>query len=376
MAMGAVDIVPGVSGSTVAVLFGIYERFIAALRNIDLELLRATFSPIRHGLDAASRHRCAAVWREKDMPWLVNLVAGLGCAMVVASYCIPWLMEHYPAVTRGFFFGLVLGSTLTPVLALRRPRVPEIALAAVFAVLCFLLLGQHFEPPASLVSVTAPAGATLDTVVKSLPCLLPPEAVVAMPQNAPLREALPDLASLPQGEIAKYVIPEGTSVTLPVIQLSFSFISGFVAICAMLLPGISGSFILLVLGMYYGALNAAKGTMTALFHLQFASEHALVLVLLALGAVAGMATFSRALTWLFRRHRRLTMAAIVGILLGCLRAVWPFRETRGTETVNVLPSVSDLTFVPVMVACALALGIVVFSVWGQHKKEKDERMSA
>lgn len=371
MAMGSIDIVPGVSGSTVAVLFGIYERFITALKNIDLALLRAFFSMIRHGFSRESCTAFATVWCEKDMPWLINLVAGLACAIVAASYFIPWLMENYPDITRGFFFGLVLGSTITPIMTLKRPKLAECFVVFGFGALCFFLLGQHFSPPANLVEVIAPSGSTLNDVVKVLPSLLPPDGVASLPQNILFQEAYPSLATMPASEVAQLPVPEGMSITLPVIPLYFSFIAGFCAICAMLLPGISGSFILLVLGLYYGALNAAKGTISALVHGHFATDHALVLALLALGAIAGMATFSRALTWLFNHHRRLTMAAIIGILLGCLRAVWPFRIIRDTETVNVLPTADTPHLLGVILACIIALGLVAFTVIIQHKKSKE-----
>ena len=375
MAMGSIDIVPGVSGSTVAVLFGIYERFIAALKNIDLTLLRALFSPVCHGFSAESRKNCVTIWREKDMPWLLNLVAGLGCAIVAASFFIPWLMENYPDITRGFFFGLVLGSTITPLMALKRPKIIECLVILAFGTLCFVLLGQNFEPPANYVEVLAPAGSTLSDVTKQLPCLLPPDGVAALSQNTQFHETYPALSTLPASEVAQLAVPEGMTITLPVIPLYFSFIAGFCAICAMLLPGISGSFILLVLGLYYGALNAAKGTISALVHGHFATDHAIVLGLLALGAIAGMATFSRALTWLFNHQRRLTMAAIVGILLGCLRAVWPFRETHDMTTVNVLPSAEYPHIAGIIVACIVALGLVAFCVVKQYKKSKETQDS-
>ena len=368
--MGTIDIVPGVSGSTIAVLFGIYERFIAALKNIDLQLLKATFGLFRHGFSKDARRQCLNVWQKKDTLWLLNLVTGLGCAIVAASFFIPWLTEQYPDVTRGFFFGLVLGSTITPILALNRPKWLEIIFILVFGVACYVLLGQHFSPPSNLVTQIASEGVTYGEMFRSLPSLLPPDAVAAMPQNEALRAAVPAITTTPQSELTQLVLPAGTPVTLPAIPLYFSFIAGFAAICAMLLPGISGSFILLVLGLYYGALNAARGTFSALAHAHFATEHILVLSLLALGAIAGVATFSRALTWLFNHYRRLTMAAITGILLGCLRAVWPFRATQDGLSVNVMPTLATPHFFSVILAGLCALGLVIFVVYSQHKKTK------
>lgn len=372
MTMGAIDIVPGVSGSTVAVLFGIYERFIAGLKNLDLELIKALCGPIRHGFSKASRQRCTQVWRDKDMPWLVNLVVGLGCAMAAASFFIPWLMDHYPDITRGFFFGLVLGSAITPILKLKRPKLHECLIAIAFGAVLFFILGQHFQPPTNYVEVIAPANATFTQVAGTLPSLMTPDEIAALPQNEPLRQAIPDLASLTPSELASYKIPQGTSVFLPVMPYWFSFVAGFCAICAMLLPGISGSFILLVLGVYYCTLNAAKGTISSLVHASFSAPHAITIALVALGAVAGMAIFSRLLTWLFKTHPRPTYAAIVGILLGCLRAVWPFRQTVQDQTINVLPNLSYPNLPFILLATLIALAFVACALYFQKKADHNK----
>lgn len=370
MAMGTIDIVPGVSGGTVAVLLGFYERFIAALKNIDVELFKALFALIRHGFSKASRQTCIQVCRDKDLPWLINLALGIACAGVCASFFIPWLMDNYPDVTRGFFFGLVLGSAIQPILTLKKPKLSELAITAFFAVVCFFLLGQNFEPPANYVPVVAPEGATMTQIVAMLPSIHTPDVVVNLPQNAGLSEVIPGIGSMTPVQLSEATVPAGTQVVLPVIPPYYSFVAGFCAICAMLLPGISGSFILLVLGVYYCALGAAKGTVSGLAHGAFSADHFLVLALLALGAVVGMAVFSRVLTWLFKTHRRSTLAAIVGILLGCLRAVWPFRETHQDTLVNVLPGFDFPRLGFIVLAALVALSIVATALILQNKAAK------
>ncbi len=367
--MGAIDIVPGVSGSTVAVLLGIYERFIAALKNIDRDLLNAFGSVIRHPLTAEKRADFKRVWCEKDMPWLVNLVAGLFAAMACASFFIPWLMEHYPVVTRGFFFGLVLGSTFAPIKTLKRLKITECLITLAFAGICFVLLGQNFEPPCDLVAITASPADTIAQIVAQRPTLVPPEDILQLPQNESVRALLPNLTELSPSALATSPLPEGTTVMLPTLPYWFAFVAGFLAICAMLLPGISGSFILLVFGVYYAALNAAKGSISSLLHAAPSAPHFLTLILLALGAVVGMAAFSRVLTWLFKTHTRGTYAAIIGILLGCLRAVWPFRQTVDDVQVNTIPTLNTPSLLPTILAMFIALAIVAAALILQHKKQ-------
>jgi len=367
--MGSMDIVPGVSGSTVAVLLGFYERFIAALKNIDLKLIKAVFGPIRHGFSKESRAEFVKTCREKDIPWLLNLAVGIGCAGVLASYVITWLLANYPDITRGFFFGLVLGSAIQPIVTLKKPKITEIAIIIIFAAACFIGLGQSIEPPVNYITVIAGDGAALKEVCSSLPSLYTPEQIVRMPQNAGLLAQAPELASMSPDAVSAFSLKAGTEVVLPVMPLYYAFISGFCAICAMLLPGISGSFVLLVLGGYYCALGAARGFVSSLTHGSFATEHFCVLALLALGAVTGMAVFSRVLTWLFNKYRRGTLAAIVGILLGCLRAVWPFRAEQGDTSVNVLPGLDFPHLGFIILASVIAIGIVVTTLVVQKKAE-------
>ena len=134
--MGTVDIVPGVSGSTVAVLLGFYERFIAALKNIDISLFRAFWGVVRGRFSRASREACAEACKRADLPWLINLLLGLATAFVLASFAIPRLMEKYPSVMWGLFFGLVLGSVITPWRQVARWHVSRVAIIAVFALVC------------------------------------------------------------------------------------------------------------------------------------------------------------------------------------------------------------------------------------------------
>lgn len=358
-AMGTVDIVPGVSGSTVAVLLNIYERFIAALKNINKDLIVALFRPFAHRFDKESRQACKDACIAADLPWLVNLLLGLFCAFIAASFVIPWLMMTFPSVMRGFFFGLVLGSVITPLRQVCQWRVQHFLTIALFAACFFVLLGQQLNPPAELVAVTTAEPTTLKQLCSTFPCLVTPAEIQALPQNA----AIQHLSDPVLG-----TIDAGTSLFLPRPYYLFCFLAGFIAICAMLLPGISGSFVLLILGCYFFMLNTGKSFMHAMAHGDFLVSHMLYLGCFVFGALAGIAAFSRALSWLFKHHRDLTLCAIVGILVGCLRGVWPYRilDEAGTQ-INVLPTLDTPHLWTTLVAMLCALGIVVATVVIQSK---------
>ncbi len=357
--MGTVDIVPGVSGSTVAVLLGIYERFIAALKNIDLKLIKALFRPLFNHFNTESRSALKKSAIDADLPWLLTLLAGLATAFVVASFLIPSLMERFPEIMRGAFFGLVLGSIITPIRSIKKWKFSHFLTIAIFAVCFFFMLGLQLSPPTQLEIITTQQNDTLETLCLQAPCFNTPADVLAMPENTSLRE----ITASPQSPL-----PPGIDIALPTPYIAYCLFAGFLAICAMLLPGISGSFTLLVLGCYYFMLNTGKGFLGALAHGNFYGIHLLYLGCFALGALIGIALFSRALTWLLKNHHELTLAAIIGILLGCLRAVWPFRtlDTNGISQ-YIFPNLSTPMLWPTITAILVGLSIVIATIIVQNK---------
>ena len=235
-AMGAADIVPGVSGGTVAFITGIYPRLLHSIRSVDLQALRLLL-----GGDIA------AAWRHINGGFLAWLGAGILTSIFTLARLLGWLLETYPEPLWAFFFGLILSSAL---MLLR--QVPRWGPGQVLA----LCLG----------------------------------AVVA------LGIALAPRSGFVDGELGL-------------------FLAGFVAICAMILPGISGSFILLLLGMYERVLAAVRD-----FDL-------LSIGLFAVGAGCGLLCFSRLLDWLLTRFRETTVAVLTGFLFGSLAVVWPWKRT-------------------------------------------------
>ena len=275
--MGAADVVPGVSGGTMAFIMGIYEELIDAIRSFDLTGLRLIFSAqLRKFLEYTH-------WR-----FLLPLVFGILLAVFSLSRVLSWLLQNQPVLIWSFFLGLILASVVTV------SRRVENWLPLTW---CSLLAG--------LVGIYLLVG------------LVP--------------GATPD-------------------------SYWFLFVSGAVAICAMILPGISGSFILVLMGKYQYILEAVN------------DRNLLVLFIVAAGACVGLATFSRLLGWLLTRYHDYMVAFLTGLMLGSLRKVWPFKETLESITGSgekVISLVQNNVF-PAQwtgeVTAALCLGVLGFVV--------------
>jgi putative membrane protein len=274
MCMGAADIVQGVSGGTVALILGIYERLIASLSAIAAFVLR----PFRGSRPDDGRNPTV------EWSLLFPLGFGIVTAIGLGSLIIPPLLERFPIESRGLFMGLVAASILIPLLRLEHPGGRALGVAAISAVLAFVLVG------------------------------LPPREI-------------------------------HTPSTL------WIFGSAAVAICAMILPGVSGAFLLGVLGIYHATLNALS-----------ALDLGYVLTFMA-GAVVGLGLFVRILHWLLRDHHDTTMAVLVGLMAGALRALWPW---QAEDRALLLPQAGD----PVTPVVLLAIGgfalVLSLTLWSRR----------
>ncbi len=241
--MGAADIVPGVSGGTIALLFGIYRRLVASVHSAS----SALGGVVRLDRDAATAAFHAVEWR-----FVVPLVGGILLALLALSSVLETLLDDYPVQMAALFLGLIIGSIV--VVARLTPRLTALNVAILFATsaLVFVLLGLR-------------EGTTEETT---------------------------------------------SQVADPAIWAFF--LSGAIAICAMILPGISGSLILVLLGMYsavIGALNDRDlGT----------------LIVFALGAVIGLALFAQLLYRALSEYYASTMAVLIGLMVGSTRVLWPW----------------------------------------------------
>lgn len=233
--MGAADIVPGVSGGTIAFILGVYERLISALSGVNKESIQLLFKGDIKGL-----------WKHFDASFLLVLGIGILTSLVALSGAISYALEFYPRYLASFFLGLILASA-----ALLSKDLPKLQTKH----LMMILFGCCFGVLVSLLS------------------------------------------------------PTNINVTPLMIILS-----GMIAICAMLLPGISGSFILLMLGMYGPVLLAIKNLELN------------VLALFASGALLGLLTFSKLLKYLMTYFREITISFLIGVMLGSLLKIWPWKN--------------------------------------------------
>jgi putative membrane protein len=237
--IGAANVVPGVSGGTMALILGIYEELIDSLRSVNLKFLRlVAVLKIKRALSTVS--------------WDFLLAVGFGVLVATVSLAkaLSWLLYTYPVMVWSFFFGLILSSVVAVGRVIREWKGSTLAAVGLGAVAAYFLFG-----------------------------LLPADT--------------PD-------------------------EPWFLFLSGFVAICAMILPGISGAYILVLLGKYQYALEAVN------------NKDVGALLILAAGALVGLLSFVRVLGWLLKKYHDPTMALLIGLMLGSLRKIWPWKETLST----------------------------------------------
>jgi putative membrane protein len=280
-AMGAADIVPGVSGGTVALVLGIYDRLINNIR-IGARGLKQILTGNGSGL--------RQTLRDIEWVWLLTLLAGILIAIAALSSVLEELLNDEPIAMAGLFFGLVLGTLWIAYHLLDRLDATAAAIIVGVGVVLFLLLG--------------------------------------------LRE---------DTEVA-----EGAEevVTQPLWVFT---LAGAIAICAMILPGISGSFILVMLGMYTEVLGAVNDR-------DFASLGAFVV-----GCVAGLALFSTLLHWLLENYRNHVIAAMIGLMLGSMRVLWPWPNGTFTTTLEAPSGEVALPIVLAVMGAVVVIAVEHFS---------------
>lgn len=237
-AMGAADVVPGVSGGTIAFISGIYEELLTAISNFNLEALRILKN---NGIKAA--------WKHIHGSFLVALLLGIGISVFSLAELIKYLLETHPVLIWSFFFGLVLAS--------------------------IWLVGKQIKSKSIATIVLFVIGAVVAYWITTL------------------------------------------QATTKVDASWYFFLSGAIAICAMILPGISGSFILLLLGSYHAVIEAIH------------DRDFKLIAIFAAGCVVGLLSFSHVLKWLFKRFKSATLAVLTGFLLGSLNKIWPWKMNIG-----------------------------------------------
>lgn len=289
--MGTAEIVPGVSGGTVALIVGIYERLIEAIT----QTFVFAFTLLRFNPPSIGKQ-----FKKIEWSLIVPLLLGMGSAIILLAKLLEHLLETYPMECRGLFFGLITASIAIPWLRIKQKTAQSLLLALIAAAVAFLATGL-----------------------------------------SPREIADPGYHQI--------------------------FGGAMIAICAMILPGISGAFLLLVMGLYAPTMSALN-----------ARDIPYILVFMA-GAATGIGVFSRLLKWLLEKHHDVTMAILTGLMIGSLRALWPWQQCEEiiipdksepviTNCQILLPGESD----PIMSVLLLALGgfLLVASIVAWEIRQK------
>ena len=235
LAMGSADIIPGVSGGTIAFITGIYEELLDSIKAFDLTAVKLL-----------SSFKIAQLWKHVNGNFLLVLVSGVALSIVIFAQVITRLIELYPIYVWSFFFGLIVISSIT---VSRQINKWSLGVIVAFVV----------------------------------------------------------------GIAAAYIITSSTPASTPTAWW-FIFLSGMIAITAMILPGISGSFILLIMGKYEYILRALKDL------------NYLVIGFFVAGCVVGLLSFSRAISWFLKRYHNLTIGLLAGFMVGSLYKIWPWKR--------------------------------------------------
>ncbi|WP_072765005.1 DUF368 domain-containing protein [Arenibacter nanhaiticus] len=278
MAMGAADVVPGVSGGTIAFISGIYEELISSINNVNLSLLKTL-----------KKEGFTSFWKQLNGNFLLALVSGIAISVVSLAKLISWLLENQAIPLWSFFFGLVIASVF--------------------------FVGKEIQRWNTATILMLVLGAVVAYFITSLP-------------------------------------PSANTDSLP-----YLFFSGALAICAMILPGISGAFILVLLGSYKTILEAVH------------ERDLKIIITVGFGAIFGLLSFSKLLKWMFSHYKNLTLAILTGFILGSLNKIWPWKEVLETKTFGEkIITIKEQNISPLsfdgdpQILWAILLGILGFSL--------------
>ena len=250
--MGAADVVPGVSGGTVALIVGIYTELIDSIKNITLKKVWDFLASLLFCWNKSKFGRIKSASQSLNLNFLLPLALGIGTAIIIASKYIPMFIKSYPQESDALFFGLILASIYVPYSQIENSKFFHFVFLLIIALLTFNLVG----PDSNL-----------------------------------------------------------NSSDHNLIKI---FSTGALAICAMILPGLSGAYIMKVLGEYVYVLDNLHQA------LKFNLDSLLIVCVFVFGIIIGLALFSRVLSWMLHHFQSITMAGLAGLMLGALRSVWPY----------------------------------------------------
>lgn len=269
--MGAADVIPGVSGGTIAFIMGIYDKFVASLAAINAEAVKLFFTG-----------KFKEFWRHINGGFLLSLVVGIGISIISLATVMQTLLSDFPIQTWAFFFGLIVASSIFILRGISGWGLREI----------LFLIG----------------GVVLGVTICTLSPTQTPDA------------------------------------------LWFIFLSGAIAICAMILPGISGSFILLILGKYQYILGAVSDLVAG----QNVVDNLLIIGVFAIGAIVGILSFSKLLHWLLSRWHKQALIILAGFIIGSLVKIWPWNNPEAIAQAELTGSLH--------IGSAIIIALIGFSL--------------
>ncbi|WP_103865255.1 DUF368 domain-containing protein [Aquimarina sp. I32.4] len=255
IAMGAADVVPGVSGGTIAFISGIYEELIETINNLDIGFLSLW-----------KKEGFATAWKHHNLSFLCALFLGILISILSLAKVIKWLLHHESLLLWAFFFGLVLAS--------------------------IFYIGKQISSwkPKTILGILLAA-------------------------------------------IVSYYITIAEPLASPDSNWYLLF-CGFIAIIAMILPGVSGAFILLILGAYQTAIDLINQLRNGIVNLDFDLLWGAIskIMIMGVGALIGLKLFSKALNWMFKHHNNITLAILTGFMIGSLNKLWPWKKVLSWRT--------------------------------------------
>lgn len=288
--MGSADIIPGVSGGTIALIAGIYHALLQAIQSFNA-------TTIQHLIKFEWKQALATL----HLRFLLVLFSGIGLAIITIARVMNFLLQSYPVFTWSLFFGLIGAS--------------------------ILILGRNIRSWFGKDGIAFAFGAVFAWFLVGMIPVSTPES------------------------------------------WWFIILAGMIAICAMILPGISGAFILLILGKYEFVTYALKHP--------FSPESLLIIALFCVGCLIGITSFSRILSWLLSRYEAITLSILTGLMFGSMRKIWPWKEVLETKIIrnkvhvlreqNIFPEQLDLNF---LIACFLIIFGFSFILFLEKKANK------
>ncbi len=319
--IGVANIIPGVSGGTMALILGFYERLIDAINNISIQTIMIVLKAFR--LKKENIEDLKEELKRIDASFLTTILIGALFSAVSLAKLMPILLQDFHDPTYGFFFGLILVSAISPYKLIKKKSLPVFIIAIIAIIL--------------IVSVTNAASG--DKLLKKEQKKL----------------------ELKQNKMVKENISQGANIDIG--HLLTMFVFGAIGISAMILPGISGSFLLLLMGGYIDILNAV------------ATRNFPVLFAFAFGCVIGIALFSRLINFLLKKWHDLTMGFLVGLVTGSLWMIWPFKTTAlvGKKTVflsNMIPNTIGSNEYITLLTTIAGIAIVTILLIVESKREK------